>query len=370
MLDEQQLNEKQQEESAEVLTDKQVKSALEAQELLKRVLGSEIYDIRDRVAYILSSSADARNSDIKLAWRYWTTFESDVIGEGGLTEKSMLKLSKISSLCRVRAKIQNEYKLFQADASVKKRRGTLEDKMKEGAIEDKPNNLGLYSVFIDESGKNDKYLMVGSLWLLRYGPDYIRKDLELKDWKKHSGITYEFHFTDMRPSSLEQYKSFFLKFLSLYPEVGFKLIVVKNKGFTDVATAITDLTFHLLSDGVEHEHTSGRAPLPRKLDVTIDDEDLGSDAVKLANIKERFRGLGRDGLFIGDFHAAASGKNLFIQAVDLFVASVNRKLNQPGDNKPKDQLADFILNVLNLNLGQSNYDKSTVFELSDFKLNV
>jgi hypothetical protein len=363
------INEEKQIETV-TLSDKQIKSAKESEELLKRVFASEIIDLRDRVAYILSSSAEARNSDIKLAWRYWQTFEPAIIGTGDLTEKAMLKLTKIITLARARAKIQNEYKLFQADSAVRKRRGTLEAKMRDESIEDKPQNLGLYSVFIDESGKNDKYLLVGSLWLLRYGPDYILKDLELKTWKKHSGITYEFHFTELRASGLDAYKAFFIKFLSLYPEVGFKLIVVKNTGFTDQAAAITDLTYHLLSEGVEHEHNSGRAALPRKLDVTIDDEDLGSDDLKLANIKERLKSQKTEGLYIGDFHVASSSKNLFIQAVDLFVASVNRKLNQPGENKPKDQLADFILGVLNLELNSSNFDKSTTFELSKYNLDI
>jgi len=49
----------------------------------------------------------------------------------------MLKLTKISSLSRVRAKIQNEYKLFEADPDVKRYRGKLEEDFKQGSIDDR-----------------------------------------------------------------------------------------------------------------------------------------------------------------------------------------------------------------------------------------
>ena len=52
------------------------------------------------------------------------------------------------SLSRIRAKIQNEYKLFQADDTVKRFRGMLEDDKRVEAIEDKPTGIGQYSVIL------------------------------------------------------------------------------------------------------------------------------------------------------------------------------------------------------------------------------
>lgn len=345
----------------------------EGQDLLNRVLCGNIENIKDRVAFILNNSTDARNSDVILAWEYWKGFESEILSGNSVNLSQMLLLTKISSLCRIRAKIQNEYKLFVADEAVRQYRGMLDDNMRQEAIEDKPSGTGVYSVYIDETGKTQQYLSVGSLWLLNYGYSHIAKTNILKEWKRDNNINFEFHFTKMSNSSLETYKAFFAKFLSLYPEIGFKLIVVNNSGFADVNTAITDLTYHLISKGITHEDSSGRAPLPRVLTVYIDNEEIGSDRVKLENVKARLKNQNTPGLFVEEFRAVASNENFYIQAVDLFTGAVNRKLHSPSGTHAKDQLADYILNMVNLdindiNISNNNIDQSTVFNFSDYNL--
>lgn len=345
----------------------------EGQELLNRVLCGNIENIKDRVAFILNNSTDARNSDIMLAWEYWKDFEPEILTGNSVDMEQMLQLTKISSLSRIRAKIQNEYKLFLADEVVRKYRGMLDDDMRQEAVDDKPSGTGIYSVYIDETGKTQQYLSVGSLWLLNYGYNHIAKTNILKEWKALNNITYEFHFTKMSNSSLEMYKEFFAKFLSLYPEVGFKLIVVNNTGFADVNSAITDLTYHLISKGVNHENTSGRAPLPRVLTVYIDDEEVGSDRLKLENVKGRLKNQHTPGLFVEEFRAIASNENFYIQAVDLFTGAVNRKLHYPNGTHAKDILANYILGMVNLNINEinisnNNIDQSAVFNLSDYNM--
>ena len=139
---------------------KEEKSALEKQDILNRVISGKIENIRDRVAHILNYSNEARNSDIELAWLYWHTFEQDKFGGGAISKDQMKNLTRTSSLSRVRAKIQNEYKLFQADDKVKRFRGVLEEDKRLEAIEDKPSGIGQYSVYIDETGKTQDYLSV------------------------------------------------------------------------------------------------------------------------------------------------------------------------------------------------------------------
>jgi hypothetical protein len=150
-------------------SDKEKRIEEEKQALLNRVVSGNITDIKDRVAFILNSSNEARNSDNQLAWAYWETFESDKLVDGMLSRKAMQQLTKQTSLTRVRAKIQNEYKLFVADPKVRKYRGTLEDVNKQAAVDDKPSDIGLYQVYVDETGKTQDFLSVGSLWLLNYG---------------------------------------------------------------------------------------------------------------------------------------------------------------------------------------------------------
>lgn len=353
-------------ESSTELHEKELKVQKEKQELLDRVVSGQIENIKDRVAFILNYSIDSRNSDIELAWLYWQTFESDKISRNSISKEQMKEVARISSLTRIRAKIQNEYKLFQADDSVKRFRGMLEENKKSDANQDKPIGLGLYSVYIDETGKNQDYLSVGSLWILKYELSVV---MEFQKWKKDNGIDFEVHFTELSKNKLQLYKEFFIKFLSMFPESGFKLIVVNNKGFVDKGKAIVDLTYHLITKGVEHENNSGRAPLPRMLEVCIDQEEKGSDQLKIENIKDRLNSRSPSSLYLNEIRALPSSQDFFLQVADLFAGSINRKLHFPGSTNFKDEFADFVLRTLNFDMAKidtsnASIDNSTVFNLA------
>lgn len=344
----------------------------EKQEVLQRAVSGQISDIRDRVAYILNSSTEARNSDIDLLWLYWETFEKEKLSGTSVSKDEMKNLARISSLSRMRAKIQNEYKLFQADNAVKKYRGKLDDEKRAEAIDDKPSGLGLYSVYIDESGKTGNYISVGSLWSLKFNLlATYNANLEIRKWIESKKIDFEFHFKDLSKPRLSLYKEFFLKFLTLYPQTSFKVIVLNNRGLADKFKAITDLTYHLISKGIEHEDTTGRAPLPRMLQVLLDEDEKGSDQLKIENIKERLKGQKIKGLYLDSFQALSSEKNFEIQIVDLFTASINRKLHSQSDNHYKDEFANFVLSALKFDITKINMlnvdiDNAVLFNLADF----
>lgn len=353
-------------------TSKEERIEQEKKEILNRALSGKIENIRDRVAYILNYSNEARNSDIELLWIYWETFQKDKLTGSRVSKEEMKELARVASLTRIRAKIQNEYKLFQADSTVKKFRGKLEEDKKIEAIEDKPKGIGMYGVYIDETGKTQDYLSVGSLWLLKFSLSATFSfQRSLTSWKKEMQIDYEFHFKDLSKTRLSSYKEFFTKFLVTFPETGFKLIVVNNKGFVDKNKAITDLTYHLISKGIQHENATGRAPLPRNLQVWIDEEEKGSDQLKIENIKERLISQNIKGLYLQEFEATSSKDNFFIQISDLFTASVNRKLHSTTTSHFKDEFADFVLGTLKFDINTINrqnqdIDSSTLFNLSEF----
>jgi len=52
---------------------------------------------------------------------------------------------------------------------------------------------------------------------------------------------------------------------------------VERKGTGNVTDALNRLVYHLLVKGIETEHQSGRAPLPRLLQVWKDAEEAGRD---------------------------------------------------------------------------------------------
>lgn len=340
----------------------------ERREILHSAICGKIGNIREKVAYILNNFTSARNSDIELAWLYWSSFEQDIFNGATVTKLELLKLTKISSLTRIRAKIQNEYKLFQANDKVKRYRGVLEEEKKQEAIEDKPS-YPLYTIFIDETGKTQQYISVGSLWDTDPRTTLFARQ-KIAVWLELQNIDYEFHFADLKNQKLEQYKAFFLKFLILHPSIGFKAIIISKSGLTNINSVITDLTFHLINDGIKHENETGRAPLPRLLQVRLDREEEGSDQLKLANIKERIISQHIEGLLIDSMEVVDSKDNIYLQVVDLFISAINRKLHYSiSKDNPKDELADYILgllkfNIENLDMENNNADKSMVFNLT------
>lgn len=351
-------------------TEKLIRIENEKNELNQRLSETILENPKDRVAYLLNHSSKARNSDIELAWLYWQTFENKVFNGQISSTEQFRSLTKLNSLSRIRAKIQNEYKLFLADKAVRKYRGVLEDAYRNEAIDDKPIGLSSYSVYIDETGKTQNFLAVGSIWLLDFGSSEVLSNIDLIKWKQEKNIDYEFHFSDLNKNRLPDYKEFFGKFMYINPQAGFKYVIVRNSGFGNTNEAITDLTYHIIIKGIEHEHSSGRAPLPRMINLTIDNDDLGSDQLKLENIKERILNRRLSQLWIGEFKAEDSKNDFYIQATDLFTGALNRKIHNPKGSNHKDELADFILGKLNLNpeslnstTNDNDIDNAVVFNL-------
>ncbi len=349
------------------IIDKATKIEEEKKDLLNKVLSGNITTTREKVGFILNHHSDARNSDIALAWKYWTIYESDLFDGNVVTRENLMKLKRIVTLCRDRARIQNDYKLFQADDKVKQQRGVLEDEFKQKAIDEQPVNLPIYSVYMDETGKTGNFLAVGSIWVVD-GMSTLYNQMKIRQWKESKDINYEFHFSELSKGKLPIYKEFFLKFLKLNPTIAFKAIIVSKQGLKTIGTAITDLTFHLINKGIKQEHDSNRSPLPRRLQVWLDQEEPGSDQMKIENLKERLTAQKIEGLRIGDFQAVDSKDNFYIQAVDLFTAAINRKLHSENNNF-KDELADYIFSLLDFDIdsiqqNNSDSDRSTVFDLS------
>jgi hypothetical protein len=107
----------------------------------------------------------------------------------------------------------------------------------------------------------------------------------------------------------------------------------------------------LLVRGVEHEHQTGRGPLPRSLQVWKDLEEPGSDKLFLAALKERVLAAGaarfENQLGTEEFTAVDSKRSTLVQVADLYTSSINRVLNAEGQRTgPKDEFADYLLDLL------------------------
>lgn len=328
--------------------EKELKTEEEKDRLLRNLHSGTPSDTKDRVAVILSNNINSRNSDIELAWDYWRTFHPEVFDGIKLTKGIFLKLPKISSLCRSRAKIQNEYNLFLAEDEVRQQRGKLEQEFKKGAISDRAPEIKSLFAYIDETGKNQEFLSLGSVWMPTFTS--YSKAQEIRDWKKYSGIDYEFHFQHLKPQKMMDYKLFVQKFLNLHPEMSFKSIIIRNSGIKNKESVIRELTYYLVKKGLEHENSTKRAPLPRQLVVTIDDESEANDILKLEEIKDKLLAQKIEGLTLGNFTAESSIGNEYLQIADLFTGAINRKLHPQKERNHKDEFADYILEILGLDI--------------------
>jgi hypothetical protein len=294
-----------------------------------------------------------RNSDIALQIKFWEIFEPDRIKGGHVRLEDFYSLTRLTSLVRERARIQNQYRLFLADVEIRDRRGTLEAEEREKAIE--VPDYPVYAVFLDESGKTSPYLIVGSLWFLSSGTeslDLYRESQELRRKNKFEG---EFHFAEMKKDQIDTYKELIDIFLTKGGMLSFKFASVPKHGIKNIQAALADLYYHLLTKGIDHENSSGRAPLPRILQVWKDSEEIGADKLLMANLEDRMKqaaaSVYQSKLVVDNFVAMDSKSNVFLQVADVMASSVNRILSRSGEARNhKDDLADYLISRLGISL--------------------
>lgn len=324
-------------------------------ELLKAVDSCQLNTLEQRVAWILSRFPKTRDSDIALQLRYWKRFEEDRFDGEGLSVRDYLRLTKLTSIERARRTIQNTLKLFQATAEIAKRRKQLQDEQHSHALQKRPNHH-MHAVFIDESGKSQDNLVVGGFWYLN-GAETLRIYQLVTKWKKENGFDGELHFQSMTEAKLPKY----LQLADLIAEhatiVSFKAISVARRGCANIQDALFHLTHLLLVRGLEHEHQTRRAPLPRGLQVCKDAEEEGQDKLFVARLSEQMKQAAatqfEGKLYVDEFSAQPSKENVHLQIADLFTSSVGRRLNATSDGRQaKDRFADYFLNKIGVSVGK------------------
>jgi hypothetical protein len=253
-------------------------------------------------------------------------------------------------LTRARATIQNKLKLFQASEEIKVRRKQLEKGERANALKKRPN-CHQFAVYVDESGKTQDNLIVGSMWYLN-GAETTKIYSLVHNWKKTHGIDGELHFKSISEAKLPHYLELADLIAASSAMLSFKVVSVPRTGISNVHEALIRLTSHLLARGIEHEHSTGRAILPRGLSVCKDAEETGQDKIFAAELSDRMKQAAasqfRGDLYVDEFSAEDSATNVHLQITDLFTSSVGRQLNADGERKhPKDRFADYFLAKLN-----------------------
>lgn len=325
---------------------KEVEKARERARVLAASLSRKSSRTLDRVAWVLNRFPETRDSDVELMLAYWRSFE-DWNG-GVVTVQQLREFTLHGPLARCRATIQNRLGLFQASLPVRSRRGILREEEREAA-RNAPGRSPTLTVFTDESGKTDKYLIVGGVWFSRHG-DMFEVDDELREWRRRENFEKELHFKEVTESDIGLYRQAFEIVVGRSSSVSFKASKLVRTGVRNVDEALTDMFYHLAIDGVLHEHDTGRAPLPRTLTFWKDLDEPSRDQLRLANLRDRVAQAAAtrfDGrLALGEFVAVDSKRADLMQVADLFVSAIGRRLNNPASPpKAKDRLADEILRL-------------------------
>ena len=323
----------------------------ERQRLEEAVQKSRLDTLQERVAWVLNYYPEARDSDFRLQVEFWKTFTPELVPGGRVHLDDYARLAPLTSIVRARAKIQNEYKLFQASPEVREYRGTLETEEREKARAQK-QTYPLFSVFADESGKNADHLIVGSIWIL-HPPEVLRLTIDAQRWRKERRFDDEFHFKDIDGANLPTYLEFAEWMVAASAVVSFRSMSVERRGIGRQDQALEELYYHLLLEGVDHEHHTGRAPLPRSLALTKDLEEQGRDNLFLAGLRDALLQAtsGRFGgqLSVDSLRADDSKGQVLLQMADLYTGSINRILNvEANPGNPKYEFATYLLSQLGM----------------------
>lgn len=341
----------------------------EKKELLAALAGGNFSTQRTKVAAILNLFPDSRNSDIALALKYWEIFQPDIYNPTGIMPKDLFKLERLHYIVRARAKIQNEYGLFQADEKIKHHRKKQEEVMHEAVLEDAAPKRVVH-VFSDETGKTHDFVVVAAVWVLS-GRAVFKITQAINEWKEKSAwANREIHFAKFGRMDFDTLKEYLGVIHKNREFLSFKVIAVqKSKTNRKIEEVVAKLHEHMLVRGAEHEIRQGRMDLPREIGVTIDEEQ-SLDPFALSEMKRKitadFVRYYEEQLQLISIETVSSRNSALVQLADLIAGAVNRQLNHVGDKNYKDEMSDWVIHTLDLTLdeeGVPGLDVSALFRV-------
>jgi len=342
-------------EHEDVDGDKRTKIEMEKKELEEAISAGNYRTKKDKVAAILNLFPTTRNSDVALTIKYWEMFQDNIYTGDNIDPIKLFELERLTTVARLRAKIQNEYGLYLAEEHIRKRRRKLEESVRDVMTCDNPS-LPIVNIYADETGKTTDIVIIGSIWFIE-GISTFKLFKKVMEWKDSNKWTKEIHFTRIGKSDAIKIKSF-VDLLSENREyIGFKFIAFDKRGSSrSIEETVVKLYSLLIIKGIKHELESGRISLPRNISLQIDKED-SLDAVALEELKQNI--ANQMSLDYGNranmnkIEAVDSKESPYVQVADLISGAINRKLNHVGDIGYKDELAEYILNKLHINLEHS-----------------
>lgn len=301
----------------------------EANRLLEDIDALNLRTVKQRVGYILNRYPEARDSDVTLALLYWRHF-GNLPSEAVISQSDLYTLERMTTLVRARAKIQNEYRLFQPTEGVRRRRLHLSERVKEEQVADRPGPP-VVQVFCDESGKNKQYLIVAGVWAVNSMRLFSFTGESMKKVKMGSA-NLEIHASSIRGEEDARLIEEFVQWaIENYGDVfGWKAVFVEHpRGRLE--DNLLDLYVHYVIGGMRHEIQRGRVALPRQLKIEKDMEG-GLDRLRIANMHERISlKLGNEfgeAVRIEDLYEENSRESAGLWLADAFAWAISRIMNE------------------------------------------
>ncbi len=348
---------------------KQLQVEKEKNDLITSIAQGDFSTLKAKVAAMLNLFPMTRNSDVSLALKYWEVFQPEIYKPTGILPRDLFKLERLHYIVRARAKIQNEYGLFLADAKIRGHRKGREEEMDEAVIEDAPPRK-VVLIYADETGKTQNFAIVASVWVLNgYAVYAIGRAIER--WKSASiWSDREVHFSRFGKADFVTLEEYLGVVTGQREFLSFKAIAVKrNLVKRSIEDTVLKLHEHMMLKGVDHEVSTGRIDLPRDFELTVDAED-SLDAIHLEEMKIRVNqrlSVGySEKTILSAARSASSKSSHMLQLADLVAGATNRRLNHNGDRNHKDDMADLIIERLGLRLNDEavpELDATALFTL-------
>lgn len=333
---------------------KAAKIAKAKAKLLQNLDSGNFKELITKVAHVLNIYPDTRNSDITLALKYWETYQYTIFNGEFIGKRDLFKLERQVNITRARAKIQNEYKLFMAKDEIRYRRKKNEETMVDTMRSDSVSAIKQVHVFSDESGKTQDHFVIGSVWVLQANQLAIFSQ-KLDTWKSENGWKgKEIHFKKLKSGDVSRFKDLIDLIHDNSSYLGFKFITVKNSEVKrSQSETLIKLHELLLHKGIEHEVVSKRIAPNTHIKITLDDES-SLDAVALdelkGSVKTKLEHSVANGTQLESITTVPSQKSTFVQIADLIASAIGRKLNNPGSTGDKDEVANYLIQRLALNI--------------------
>jgi hypothetical protein len=332
---------------------RQIRLEKEAAELVASLNDGVFSDVKTRVAWVLNLFPHTRNSDISLTLKYWELYHSDLFNPTAMNPRDMFKMERETTIVRVRAKIQNEYNLFPADENVRRRRRALEEEVNEAVVEDKPERNIVY-VYADETGKNAEFVCVAAVWVLT-GYTIFKLNQAIRAWQQASPWAgHELHFAEFKKHHIAALPEYLALIRAHREFLSFKVIAVQRSTIKrPIEEVVMRLHEEMMIRGAKHEVGSSRIKLPHAIRLTVDAEQ-SLDTFACSEMKSRiamaYQAAHGDSLSVEEVTAISSQKSELVQLADLIAGAVNRRKNHTGELGYKDEMADLIIEQLDIQL--------------------